>query len=47
MNAKAEITAKFKKIDAEPNPTAEPEPTDWDNPFVDVSNNDWFYNSVK
>lgn len=47
VNAKAEITAKFKKIDAEPNPTAEPEPTDWDNPFVDVSNNDWFYNSVK
>lgn len=47
VNAKAEITAKFKKIDAVPNPSDKPEPTDWNNPFVDVSNNDWFYNSVK
>ena len=28
VNAKAEITAKFKKIDAVPNPSDKPEPTD-------------------
>ena len=46
--ASAEITAKFKKIEEPtPTPNPKPEPTKWENPFIDITENDWFYDAVK
>ena len=44
------LYAKWTEIEKEPDKPTEPtEPTapEWENPFTDVSENDWFYSNVK
>jgi hypothetical protein len=48
-NKKVKISVTFEKSEAEPEPEPEPEPTPEpvaDRPFVDVKENDWFYEAV-
>ena len=41
------LYAKWAEKQAEPTEPTKPDTDKWNNPFIDVSENDWFYNNVK